>query len=628
MNRRSDLVKMAGTCREIVLFCRNKLPPLKKVLTYSFIFFLLLTGCDDLYAQQSKLKKASGKIESGFKKNNPDTLAQGYYDLGADFYGKGDLVKSEYYFKKSKELYGNTGDAEGLARSSRALAQVQEDMHKDKEAVGNYATARDNTFKTGDMPASTINANDIRRLNSKDSFQVQESLLAQNLKSGMVRNDTNEIISNFSRMGSFNQLNSNTGKALDAYNNAYRFSRNNPVQASNLNQKITDLYLEKKDFKGAIEAKQELLNEQFVQNSTRLQAKEINSLAGIYLLQKEDSTAESLLWESYRLSVQNGHTLEARAAVGKLDSLFRNSGRKDASLQLYTDFLRSMPLVIEKDSSISDNRLIAETELRIQELETEKALKDDLIRRKNVFNYWLIASVSVLALLVTIILIILRKLRIKNKKIALQSLRREMNPHFIFNSLNSVNQFIASNNELEANRYLTRFSTLMRRVMENSTDDFISLDRELEMLQAYLELEKSRFPDQFEFSITIQEELQSGGPFNIPGMLIQPHLENAIWHGLRYRERGGLLLVEFNKVGSELLVRIDDNGIGMAGSMSAKTSNQLERKGRGIPNSMERIRILNDIYHKKITCEILDKLSPETGVRVTMRIPLVQNENV
>ncbi|MBN8685445.1 MAG: histidine kinase [Chitinophagales bacterium] len=592
---------------------------------YSLVVYLLLCGTGTLYAQQSKMKKASGKIESGFKKNNTDTLASGYFDLGENFYAKGDLAKSEYYFQKSKQLYDAAGDAEGLARSSRALAQVQEDLNKTNEAAANYNTALNNSIKTGDRPATAINANDIRRLNSHDSLLVQESLLVQNLKSGFVRNDTNEIISNLSRMGSINQLNSNTGRALEAYNNAYRYSRGNPAQATNLNQKITDIYLEKKDFGAAIDAKQELLNESFVQNSTQLQAKEINALAGIYLLKKEESTAEQLLLESYRLSVQNGHTLEARRALEQLDSLYRNSGRKEQSLQLYAGFLQHLPGIIEKDSSIADNRLIAETEIRIRELETEKALKDDLIRRKNIFNYWLIGSVSVLAVLVAAILIILRQLRIRNKKIALQSLRREMNPHFIFNSLNSVNQFIATNNELEANRYLTRFSTLMRRVMENSKDDFILLSDELELLQAYLELEKSRFPDQFDFTFSIQEELSSGEQYHIPGMLIQPHLENAIWHGLRYRESGGHLQVIFNREGNGIRVLIEDNGIGIAGSKAVKTVNQQERKGRGIPNTQERIRILNDIYHKNITCEITDIPAPGTGVRVSLRLPLIQN---
>ena len=115
-----------------------------------------------------------------------------------------------------------------------------------------------------------------------------------------------------------------------------------------------------------------------------------------------------------------------------------------------------------------------------------------------------------------------------------------MNPHFIFNSLNSVNQFIATNNELEANQYLTKFSKLMRGVMENSKDDFISFQEELDLLKNYLALEKSRFSDKFDYEIFVDENLLNSN-LQIPGMLVQPFLENSIWHGLRYLEHKGFL---------------------------------------------------------------------------------------
>lgn len=140
----------------------------------------------------------------------------------------------------------------------------------------------------------------------------------------------------------------------------------------------------------------------------------------------------------------------------------------------------------------------------------------------------------------------LKKVKIKNKKIELQSLRREMNPHFIFNSLNSVNQFIATNNELETNHYLTKFSKLMRGVMENSNDDFIPLSQEMELLQNYLAFKKTRFADKFDFEVELDDNLKNQNIL-IPGMLIQPFLENAIWHGLRYRSEKGFLKLSFKK---------------------------------------------------------------------------------
>jgi tetratricopeptide (TPR) repeat protein len=391
-------------------------------------------------------------------------------------------------------------------------------------------------------------------------------------------------------MGTFNLQNRRPNSAVTAFSNAYQFSKKNPEQAMQFNQRVTDLYLGQKDFPKAIETKKDILSQGFVQNSTQLQAHEIASLADIYIQKKEDSTAINSLRESYSISVKNGHTLEARASIERLDSIYQSMGRPQMSLQLYKDFLVQLPVIIDKDSSLTDDRIIAQTETKIKELEMEKALKDDLIRRKNVFNYWLIGSVIILLLFTGFVLYILRKLRIKNKKIALQSLRREMNPHFIFNSLNSINQFISTNNELAANQYLTKFSTLMRRVMENSKEDFVLFSKEIELLQNYLELERSRFPDKFDFDIKIDDSLYADEHLYMPGMLVQPHLENAIWHGLRYMDEKGFLQLSFTKAGKGMEIIIEDNGIGMAESKKSKTENQKKHSGRGITNTLEQCR--------------------------------------
>lgn len=594
------------------------------------LFLLVYSGHSAMIFAQKKqssesFKKASRKIETGIEKNNQDTLAQGYFDLGETYYQKGDLEKSETFYQKSKSLFEKIADAEGIAKSSRALARVQEDLHKNKEAISNYSQAQENSLKTGDNASTTLNANDIGRLLKPDSMQTQQRFLQDNINLGIMNKDTGEIVANYSRMGDISLKNKKNRTALNAFSNAYFFSKNNPDQALRYNQRITDVYMDDKDFKKAIETKQEILKQSFVQNSTQLKAREIASLANIYIRKKEDSTAIRLLNESYVLSVKNGHTLEARECIKKLDSIFQSKGKKELSLLLYKDFLTQLPDIIYKDSSLADNRIIAETEVRIKELETEKALKDDLIRRKNIFNYSLIGSVIILLAFLLVILYVLRKLRIKNKKIALQSLRREMNPHFIFNSLNSINQFIANNNELEANQYLTKFSTLMRRVMENSKEDFVLFPKEIELLQNYLELEKSRFPDKFDFHITIGDALLADEHLYIPGMLIQPHLENAIWHGLRYMEDKGFLQLSFGKTTDGMQIIIEDNGIGIAESKKNKTENQKKHSGRGITNTLERIKILNELYHQDITCHVEDKPAPAQGVKVKICVPLLKN---
>jgi len=581
------------------------------------------------YAQESKkqIKSASKKLERGYEKNNPDTLAQGYFDLGESYYQKGDFVKSESYYKKAKDLFGKTADAEGIAKSSRALAKVQEELSKDREALTNYNTARQYNAKTGNVTSNTLNTNDISRLSvSSDSTRLQQNFLEDNIDLGKKNNDTNEIITNYGRLGEINLKNNNMQAGIASFSSAYEFSKNKPEQAVRYNQLITNAYLQNKDFTRAIETKKKILDESFVENSSALKASEMTSLADIYIQKNENATAIKLLNESYALSVRNGHTLEAKKCIEKLDSIYRSSGRREASLALYKNFLSDLPAIITRDSSLTDNKIIAETEGKLKKLETEKALKDELIREKNIINYWLIAAMIILVVFTGVILFILKKLKTKNKKIALQSLRREMNPHFIFNSLNSINQFIANNNELQANQYLTKFSTLMRRVMENSKEDFVLFSKEVELLQNYLELEKSRFPDKFDFKIEIDDALYADDQLKIPGMLIQPHLENAIWHGLRYKDEKGFLKLSFTKKQSGIEIIIEDSGIGIAESKKHKTANQKQHSGRGITNTLERIKILNELYQQNITCIVEDKAAPDHGVKVKMTVPLLKNK--
>jgi sensor histidine kinase YesM len=164
--------------------------------------------------------------------------------------------------------------------------------------------------------------------------------------------------------------------------------------------------------------------------------------------------------------------------------------------------------------------------------------------------------------------------------------------------------------------------------MENSKDDFVLFNKEIELLQNYLDLEKSRFTDKFDFKIDIDDNLYANEELFIPGMLIQPYLENAIWHGLRYKDEKGLLQLSFLQTSNSIKVIIEDNGVGIAESKKNKTVNQQQQKGRGISNTLERIKILNELYHHNITCVVEDKPLPAHGVKVSLTIPIItKNEN-
>ena len=151
--------------------------------------------------------------------------------------------------------------------------------------------------------------------------------------------------------------------------------------------------------------------------------------------------------------------------------------------------------------------------------------------------------------------------RTANQLLLIKSLRTQMNPHFIFNALNSVNNFIAKNDEKAANKFLSEFSQLMRKVLDYSQKDFISFEEELELNQLYLKLEHFRFRDKFDYQFENNIE-QAVYDLEVPPMLIQPFIENAVWHGLRYKEVHGKLNVAIDQVKNNIVVSIKDDGIG------------------------------------------------------------------
>ncbi|MCJ8153079.1 histidine kinase [Chryseobacterium sp. SSA4.19] len=591
-----------------------------KMFRFFTIFLLMMFG-NIVFSQTvnaaSEIKVQSKKLQKAFDSKDEALQADSYYNIGETFFNDGNFQKSEEYYSKAKNIYEKLNDKPNIEKVSRKLAQSQEKQNKITPAINNYSRAAEVS-----LPKSkAVNSNDVTRL-STNSSSVKEDAILSNIQLNENEKNNGDLAASYSQMADVNIQQKDIPRAEKNLNDAYKISKKEaPQQALEINQKLTDFYVENKKFDKAIEAKKTVLKEDFVKGNSQKEVEQIRELADIYIKKNDPQEAINLLKKSYGIALDKGHTLEAQKSVKKLDSLYNVSGNTNASVQLYRDFLGKLPDLVSKDKSLIDNKILEDTEQRIAQLEQEKKLKDELIRKKNLFNYSLIFALIILIGLIIFIFRTLKKVQIKNKKIALQSLRREMNPHFIFNSLNSVNHFIATNNELEANQYLTKFSKLMRGVMENSTEDFIPFQQELDLLQNYLALEKTRFADKFDYEIDVDESLNTHS-LKVPGMLVQPFLENAIWHGLRYRTTKGFLKLSFEKQNQYLKITIEDNGIGIGESKKLKTEHQKNREGRGMKNTLERIALLNDLYQQEIQCKITDKKDMQ-GVSVEISYKLV-----
>lgn len=210
----------------------------------------------------------------------------------------------------------------------------------------------------------------------------------------------------------------------------------------------------------------------------------------------------------------------------------------------------------------------------------------------------------------------------------LQSLRLQMNPHFLFNALNSIQQMILANEEMVATRYLSRFSKLLRTILIHSDKEMVTLREELDILRLYVDLEAVRFKEAFTYDIVCDEEIDLD-EVKIPTLLIQPFVENAIWHGLMHKEGNRRLVVRFEEQEDFLHCTIEDNGIGRekAREMKLSTGQGQSHTSKGIAVSIERLKNIGANGHSG-DLKIVDlKLASgeATGTRVEIRIPIASS---
>ncbi|MES2777570.1 MAG: histidine kinase [Bacteroidota bacterium] len=208
----------------------------------------------------------------------------------------------------------------------------------------------------------------------------------------------------------------------------------------------------------------------------------------------------------------------------------------------------------------------------------------------------------------------------------LTTLRMQMNPHFIFNALNSVQHFILQGNVVEANKYLSRFSKLQREILHCSNQQFITLEKEIEVLSSYLQLEQFRFGEGFVYEINMTNEIEPV-EIKIPPMMLQPFVENAIWHGLMPLKTQRQLTIHFDLYTDDiLLATIRDNGIGRDASARLKQTNgslKKEHESKGMGIVQQRLQLLQQQYDKPFDATITDITDVNgmvQGTQVTLKI--------
>lgn len=211
-------------------------------------------------------------------------------------------------------------------------------------------------------------------------------------------------------------------------------------------------------------------------------------------------------------------------------------------------------------------------------------------------------------------------------QLEMKALRAQMNPHFIFNALNSIQTFMMKSETEQALSYLGRFARLIRNVLDNSQLNSIPISKEVNILENYMELEKLRFADQFEYRISVDPSIDADFT-EIPPMIIQPFIENAIWHGLLHKKEKGKLIISFLRMQNGILCTIEDNGIGREKSAALKQLSGNTHYSRGLQITRDRLTLFNSRFNMEATFDIedlVDRNGQPGGTKASLWFPLME----
>lgn len=401
----------------------------------------------------------------------------------------------------------------------------------------------------------------------------------------------------------------------------------------NVTEAIGRVLNKRGDFQSTLDFKKEALQNSITVQDTTLQSDLNLEIAELYLSNEQPVEAIPYLNSGLRVSDERGDIEQSLKASKTLSDVYAEQGNYDLALSNYEKYVALVDEQYEKkQKEIELSKKVLESLYKNREtinlLEKDRELNASQIAlleqdrdRKNQMIYGLLALIILILVAGYLLYRSSRQKRLANQLLTLKSLRSQMNPHFIFNALNSVNSFISKNDTRQANKYLSEFSRLMRIVMENSQSDFVPLSEEVSTLKLYLKLEHFRFKDTFDYQFNVDEQILEE-EYIIPPMLIQPFIENAIWHGLRYKEAKGVLTVKIKHITDGLKLVIEDNGIGRERSKALKTENQKEQQSTGMKNTENRIALINSTYNVQIRLSVSNLTQdPDKGTRVEVVIP-------
>jgi tetratricopeptide (TPR) repeat protein len=438
---------------------------------------------------------------------------------------------------------------------------------------------------------------------------------------------------NYQNIGFAKNAQGKTNEALEYYNKSFEINKkiNNTYGLIICKSSIAGIYIKQNNpqkainlIKSNIEPAKKLGNKEYL-------AFEYINLGWAQSKLQQYTEAEKNLFKGLEMAKKYNIISSISYAYGHLSELYQFKKDYKTALEYYTlsdEFERKISsertvqyvndLIIKYDSERQNNQ--------IKNLAKQNEIAQlQLVRNKNI---WIIVLVS-LTLLVAVLYFLYRQNLLKKEKRILtleqDVLRTQMNPHFIFNALNSIKHYIINNEKKNAVHYLNKFSKLVRKILESSKLKEVTLQEELETMDLYMNIENIRFSNEIEYTINVDNSLNLI-EIKVPPLVLQPFLENALWHGLSSKKGDKKIILSVFKPSNNFIqIDIEDNGIGRKASAKIKSKKVINRKSIGIELTKERLHNFIKGFENSFSLHFNDLIDDDKnpkGTKVALKIPL------
>jgi len=525
-----------------------------------------------------------------------DRLAITYGSIGVVCSEQNNYAKAlEYYFKALK-LHEETKEEEYMAHTYNNIGIVYKEQKEYGKALEYYNKALWLQKKLGDeTSAITITNIGAIYLLRNENDKALESF-----------NEASRILKTFDNQRALGELHNNYGNYYVAINNCSKAEKS---------------YLDAlKVFEG--------MGEKYGASAS------LGYLGAVYASHGNNKEAVKYLQKSSALAEEIGVLEQLKESEKRLSEIYEKTGNAVEALEHYKRYSAAK----EKINSAENIKSMVREEMNyeferksaLQKIENEKRqlMFDEQAKRHRLQIIFI--SLFIL-LLFGIVFLIYSRLQLK-KTLTLQrdlaeyeqkALHLQMNPHFVFNCLGSISSFIVQNGKESAIKYLSKFSKLMRLTLEYSKESLIPVDKEIEGLQNYLELEQLRFNRIFEFSITKDSAIEDD--MALPPLLLQPFIENAIIHGLVPKKQAGTISIDFSLSGDKMVCTITDDGIGINRSRKLKENSVTVHKSMALEITRKRLEVIQAVTSKSANveiAEITDSNGCPVGTKIILHLPI------